>query len=196
MKILVADCDGSHAKELFARFKALDDNFTVILARPGQNLLDAVRDASPDVVIVDMARPDRDGLDSVRSLNAATMLPVLMFIDEDDPQFMEDAIAAGVCSYHVGGVALPAMKPILRTALAVFQRMRGLQARLTEAEEQTDTRKTIDAAKRLLMTQDRMTEPMAHRYLQRRAMTQQKKLKDAALGLLSERNAQGDARSE
>lgn len=192
MKILVADCDGSHAKELSARFKALDDSFVVILAGQGENLLDAVRKASPDVVIVDMGRPDRDGLDSVRSLNAATMLPVLMFIDEDDPHFMEEAIAAGVCSYHVGGVALPAMKPILRTALAVFQRMQGLQARLTEAEDQAEARKTIDAAKRLLMTQDRMTEPMAHRYLQRRAMTQQKKLKDAALGLLSERNAKGD----
>lgn len=192
MKILVADCDGSHAKELSARFKALDDSFVVILAGQGKNLLDAVREASPDVVIVDMGRPDRDGLDSVRSLNAATMLPVLMFIDEDDPHFMEEAIAAGVCSYHVGGVAVPAMKPILRTALAVFQRMQGLQARLTEAEEQAEARKTIDAAKRLLMTQDKMTEPMAHRYLQRRAMAQQKKLKDAALGLLSERNAKGE----
>jgi response regulator NasT len=181
MKILVADCDGSHAKELSARFKALDDSFVVILAGQGENLLDAVRDASPDVVIAATARPGRDALDSM-----------LMFIDEDDPQFMQEAIAAGVCSYHTGGVALPAMKPILRTALAVFQRMQGLRARLTEAEEQAETRNTIDAAKRLLMTQDRMTEPMAHRYLQRRAMTQQKKLKDAALGLLSERNARGD----
>jgi response regulator NasT len=195
MKILIADGDKGHAQELSARFKALDDNFTVILARPGQNLLDAVRETSPDVVIVDMARPDRDGLDSVRSLNA-TMLPVLMFIDEDDPQFMEEAIAAGVCSYHAGGVAQHAMKPLLRTALAVFQRMQGLQARLTEAEEQAEARRTVDEAKRLLMTRDKMTEPMAHRYLQRRAMTQQKKLKDAALGVLIERNARGDARRD
>src|SRR5271165_670988 len=125
MKILVADCDGSQAKELSARFKALDDSFMVIFAGQGENLLDAVRRTSPDVVIVDMARPDRDGLDSVRALNAQALLPVLMFLDEDDPHFMEEAIAAGVCSYHVGGVPLPAIKPILRTAMAVFQRMRG-----------------------------------------------------------------------
>ncbi len=184
---------GATRKSCSAQFKALDDSFVIILAAPGKNLLDAVRESNPDVVIVDMTRPDRAGLDSMCSLNAVTRLPVLMFIDDDDPQFMEEAIAAGVCSYHAGGVAVPAMKPILRTALAVFQRMQGLQLRLTEAEEQAETRKTIDAAKRLLMTQDRMTEPMAHRYLQRRAMTQQQKLKDAALGLLSERNVQGDA---
>jgi response regulator NasT len=190
MKILVADCDGSHARELSAQLRAQDDTFSVTLAGPGENLLDAVGRVCPDVVIVDMARPDRDGLDSVRALNKQQMVPVLMFIDDDDPQFMEEAIAAGVSSYHVGGVALPAIKPILRTAMAVFQRMRGLQDQLTEAQEQIEARQTIDAAKRLLMAQDKMSEPAAHRYLQRRAMDQQKKLTEIAAALLRDRKAE------
>ena len=190
MKILIADCDGSHARELSAQLRAQDDAFSVTLAGLGENLLDAVRRICPDVVIVDMARPDRDGLDSVRALNARQMVPVLMFIDADDPQFMEEAIAAGVSSYHVGGVALPAIKPILRTAMAVFQRMRGLQDQLAEAQEQIEARQTIDAAKRLLMTQDKMSEPVAYRFLQRRAMDQQKKLTDIAAALLRDRKAE------
>ena len=190
MKILVADCDGSHARELSARLKAQDDAFCVTLADAGENLLAAVRRVAPDVVIVDMARPDRDGLDSVRALSAQQMVPVLMFIDNDDPQFMEEAIAAGVSSYHVGAVALPAIKPILRTAMAVFQRMRGLQDRLAEAQEQIEARQTIDAAKRLLMAQDKMSEPAAHRFLQRRAMDQQKKLTDIAAALLRDRKTE------
>ncbi|GLR65761.1 hypothetical protein GCM10010909_04390 [Acidocella aquatica] len=190
MKILVADCDGNHARELSAQLKAQDDAFSIILAGPGENLLDAVRRACPDVVIVDMARPDRDGLDSVRALNAQQMVPVLMFIDDDDPQFMEEAIAAGVSSYHVGGVTLPAIKPILRTAMAVFQRMRGLQNQLAEAQEQIEARQTIDAAKRLLMAQDKMSEPAAHRFLQRRAMDQQKKITDIAAALLRGRKTE------
>lgn len=160
----------------------------VILAADGENLLDAVQRLAPDVVIVDMARPDRDGLDSVRALNAQQMLPVVMFVDVDDPAFMEEAIAAGVSSYHVGAVALPAIKPILRTATAVFQRMRGLRDRLSEAEEQIEARQAIEAAKRLLMTQDKMSEPAAHRFLQRRAMDQQKKLAEVAAGLLRDRH--------
>ncbi len=191
MKILVADCDGGHREELSAHFKALDDNFMVILAGQGENLLDAVRRASPDVVIVDMARPDRDGLDSVRALNAQAALPVLMFVDEDDPLFMEEAIAAGVCSYHVGGVAMPAIKPILRTAMAVFLRMRGFQTQLAEAQEQIEARQVVDAAKRLLMSQDKMSEPAAHRFLQRRAMDQQKKVTEIAAALLRDRAAEG-----
>src|SRR5208283_4577928 len=77
MKILVADCDGSHARELSAQLRAQDDTFSVTLTGPGENLLDAVGRVCPDVVIVDMARPDRDGLDSVRALNARQMVPVL-----------------------------------------------------------------------------------------------------------------------
>jgi response regulator NasT len=115
------------------------------------------------------------------------MLPVLMFIDEDDPAFMEEAVAAGVSSYHVHGVEPPAMKTILRTATAVFQRMRALRDKLAEAEEQIAARQAVEAAKRVLMTQDKMSEPAAHRFLQRRAMDQQKKLADVAAALLRAR---------
>jgi response regulator NasT len=139
---------------------------------------------APDVVIVDMARPDRDGLDSVRLLNHQRILPVLMFVDEDDPAFMEEAIAAGVSSYHVHGVDLPAIKPVLRAALAVFQRMQALATRLHDAEAQIAARQTIELAKRHLMTRERMSEPAAHRFLQRRAMDQQKKVVEVAQSLL------------
>jgi response regulator NasT len=190
MKILVAECGESQAKEMFGQLKALDVGFAVTFIGPGENLLDAVRDLGPDVVLVDMARPDRDGLDSVRALNAQSMLPVVMFIDEDDPQFMEEAIDAGVCSYHVGGVSTAAIRPILRTAIAVFQRMRLLQSELTGAREQIEARRLVDAAKRLLMTQDKMSEPAAHRFLQRRAMDQQKKISEIAATLVRDRMAE------
>jgi response regulator NasT len=184
MKILVADRDGQRGGALSDQLQAQDDAFTVMITARGEDLLDAVARTGPDIVIVDMARPDRDGLDSVRALNARQMLPILMFIDIDDPVFMEEAIAAGVTSYHAGGVPLPAIKPILRTATAVYQRMRGLADRLSEAEEQIAARRTVEAAKRLLMTRDRMSEPAAHRFLQRRAMDQQRKMVDIAAALL------------
>jgi response regulator NasT len=187
MKILVADRDGNRAAALSAQLRAQDDAFAVIMVGDAENLLDAVRRTSPDMVLVDMARPDRDGLDSVRSLSAQNALPVVMFVDDDDPEFMEAAIAAGVSSYHVYDVALPAIKPVLRTAMAFFKRARQMSVRLAEAEEQIAARQTIEAAKRLLMTRDKMSEPAAHRFLQRRAMDQQKKMADIAAALLASR---------
>jgi response regulator NasT len=155
-------------------------------------LLDAVRRAAPDMVIVDMARPDRDGLDSVRMLSAAQALPVVMFVDDDDPEFMEAAIAAGVSSYHVYDVALPAIKPVLRTAMAFFKRSQAMSTRLAQAEEKIAARRMVEAAKRVLMTEDKMSEPAAHRFLQRRAMDQQKKIVEIAAALLQARGKTGN----
>ena len=192
MKILVADRDGNRAAALSAQLQAQDDAFAVILVQGDENLLDAVRRASPDMVIVDMARPDRDGLDSVRILSAAQAMPVVMFVDDDDPEFMEAAIAAGVSSYHVYDVALPAIKPVLRTAMAFFKRSQAMSTRLAEAEEQITARRMVEAAKRLLMTEDKMSEPAAHRFLQRRAMDQQKKIVEIAAALLQARGKTGN----
>lgn len=167
--------------------QAQDGAFRISFTEPGETLLEAVRRAAAELVIVDMARPDRDSLESVRDMNQATPLPVVMFVDEDDPAFMEDAIAAGVISYHVTGAALPEVKPILRTAMAFFRRNSALAVELDAMRSQLAARGVIDQAKRLLMARDGMSEPAAHRFLQRRAMDQQKKLSDIAQTLLSDR---------
>jgi response regulator NasT len=187
LKILLADRDRSRGASLAAQLQAQDDAFTIIQVSDEENLLEAVRRDAPDVVLVDMSRSDRDGLDSVRILNAQQSLPVLMFVDDDDPAFMEEAIAAGVTSYHVYDVALPAIKPILRTAMAFFKRTQQMSNRLAEAEQEIAARQTIEAAKRILMSRDGLSEPAAHRFLQRRAMDQQKKLVDVAAALLQSR---------
>jgi len=187
LKILLADRDRRRGASLAAQLKAQDDAFTIIQVQDDENLLAAVRRDQPDVVLVDMARSDRDGLDSVRVLNAAQALPVLMFVDDDDPGFMEEAIAAGVTSYHVYDVDLPSIKPILRTAMAFFKRTQQMSNRLAVAETEIAARQTIDAAKRILMARDGLSEPAAHRFLQRRAMDQQKKLVDVAAALLQAR---------
>lgn len=185
MKILIANSDGSQSRAFAAQLQAQQDDFDVTSVGAGEDLLAAVQRVAPDFVIVDMARPDRDGLDSLRALSTRQMLPVVMFVDDDDPAFMEEAISAGVSSYHVYDVALPSIKPILRIAMAYFKRSRDLNSRLIEAEQQLNARQTIEAAKRLLMSKDNLSEPSAHRFLQRRAMDQQKKLIEVAAELLS-----------
>lgn len=195
MKILVADRDGNRAEALAAQLQAQDESFCINFTLDDEILLDAVRRTEPDIVIVDMDRADRDGLESVRALNVQPTLPVIMFVDDDDPALMEEAIAAGVSSYHVTTVGLPAIKPILRTATALFRRTQLLTARLAEAEEIIATRQTIDAAKRLLMTRQGMSEPAAHRFLQRRAMDKQRKLADIAADLLRDHKATGKTES-
>jgi len=191
LKILVADRDGRRAGAISAQLQLQDERYSIATVQDGENLLESVSRAKPDVIIVDMSRSDRDGLDSIKALNAKQRLPIVMFVDDDDPAFMEAAIAAGVSSYHVDDIRRVAIKPILRTAMAFFKHTEQISTQLAEAREQIAARQMIEAAKRLLMTKDGMSEPAAHRFLQRRAMDRQKRLFEVAEMLLRERGAMG-----
>jgi response regulator NasT len=113
-----------------------------------------------------------------------------MFVDVDDPAFMEAAVEAGVSSYTVVGAVLPDVKPILRTAVAIFRRFRQVDAELRRAEASLRQRVLMDEAKRFLMRQRRMSEPEAHRWLRRQAMERSRRVADIAAELL--RAAEGE----
>lgn len=157
----------------------------IVRLGPGALLADAVARIAPDLVIVDMARPDRDGLDDIRAINRHDPRPIVMFVDQDDPAFMEAAIAAGVSSYNVVGASLPAIKPVVQAAVAMFRRYRQVECDLRKAETSLRERETIDKAKAHLMRQRSISEPEAYRWLQRRAMEQSRRLAAVAADVLA-----------
>lgn len=183
MKVLLADADPQRVQLLETQLR--DAGATqVVRPRAGKSLLDAVARARPDVVIVDMARPDRDALDGIRHVTRAAPRPVVMFVDRDDPAFMEAAIEAGVSSYNVVGAALPDVKPIVAAAVALFRRHHRLALELRRAEASLRERQVVDRAKALLMRQRRLSEPEAYRWLQRRAMDSGRRLAEVAAELV------------
>lgn len=181
LRVLLADADPERAAAV-ERSLAADQSMPAEVIRLGaqQTLTEAVKAAAPDVVVVDMARPDRDALDSVRAIAAEEPRPIVLFVDEDDPAFMEAAVAAGVSSYNVVGAALPDVKPILRAAVAIFERHRQLAAELRRAEETLAERRLIDQAKAVLMKRRKLSEPEAYRWLQRRAMNTGRRIAEIA----------------
>ena len=187
LSILLADTDPVRAAAV-ERSLAGDRRATVIRLEPNQSLIEAVRAAAPDVIIVDMARPDRDALDSVRAVAAQEPRPIVLFVDEDDPAFMEAAVAAGVSSYNVVGTAPPDVKPIVRAAVAIFARQRRLEVELQRAEASLAERRLVDQAKAVLMKRRKMSEPQAYRWLQRRAMNTGRRLVEIANEVVHDRN--------
>ena len=179
MKVLLADDDAERAGAV-ARVLAADAGLTVVRLKPGESLADAVACLSPDVVLVDMARPDRDALDGIRQLAAVTPRPVVLFVDEDDPSFMEEAISAGVSSYNAVGMPPPDVKPILRAAVSLFRHHQQARDDLKEAESRLRERAVIDKAKALLIRQRRMSEPDAYKFLRRTAMSTARRIVDVA----------------
>ena len=185
MKILLADDDAERAGAV-VRVLAADPDLTVVHLEPGASLAGTVAMLSPDVVLVDMARPDRDALEGIRQVTAQNPRPVVLFVDEDDPTFMEEAINAGVSSYNALGMTPPDVKPILRAAAALFRRHQQAQIDLQQAETRLQERAIIDKAKAVLIRKRRLSEPDAYKWLRRQAMSRGRRIIDVATDVVQE----------
>ncbi|MDE1145947.1 MAG: ANTAR domain-containing protein [Azospirillaceae bacterium] len=187
MKVLIADTIHTAAEPgriVEADLTAAGATVIVRLAA-GELLADAVLREAPDLVIVDMARPDRDGLEDIRHIARHDPRPIVMFVDHDDPAFMEAAIEAGVSSYNVVGASLPAIKPVVQAAVAMFRRYRQVESSLHKAETSLRERDLIDRAKAILIRQRGIGEPEAYRWLRRQAMEQSRKLAAVAADVVA-----------
>ncbi len=172
LTILLIDTDENRAHAL--EEKLAQSGFARVVRAQGPDLAAAVEQTRPDLVIVDMALPDRDALEDIRAVAAAS--PVVMFAGTDDPAFAQEAIAAGVCSYNLSGVALQDVRPIMASAIALFRRYRHVETELAAAKALLNERRLIERAKALLMKNRKMTEPEAYRWLQKKAMNESRKL--------------------
>jgi response regulator NasT len=172
LRILLIDADTVRARAL--EEKLSEAGYAQVFPAEAGNLAAAVEQFRPDLIIIDMSLPDRDALEDIRPVAAAN--PIVMFAGTDDPAFAREAIAAGVCSYNLSGVALADVKPIMTSAIALFQRYRHVEMELAVAKALLDERRQVERAKAILMKDRKMTEPEAYRWLQKKAMNESRKL--------------------
>ena len=182
LTILLIDTDAERARAL--EDKLSQSGYARIVRAEGPDLAAAVERARPDLVLIDMALPDRDALEDIRAVSAAN--PVVMFAGTDDPEFAREAIAAGVCSYNLSGVAYADIKPIMASAVALFQRYRHVETELAAARALLEERRLIERAKAILMRDRKMTEPEAYRWLQKKAMNEARKLSQIVAEFVAE----------
>ena len=188
LTILLIDTDEDRARAL--EEKLSESGFARVLRAQGPDLAAAVERARPDLVIIDMALPDRDALEDVRAVSSAS--PVVMFAGTDDPAFAQEAIAAGVCSYNLSGVTLQDVRPIMASAIALFQRYRHVEVELATARALLEERRLIERAKAILMRDRKMTEPEAYRWLQKKAMNESRKLADIVAEFVARETREGE----
>jgi response regulator NasT len=187
LTILLIDTEEARARAL--EEKLSESGFARILRAQGPDLAAIVDKEHPDLVIIDMALPDRDALEDIRAVSAAS--PVVMFAGTDDPGFAQEAIAAGVCSYNLSGVAYADIKPIMASAIALFQRYRHVETELAAARAQLDERRLLERAKAILMKDKRMTEPEAYRWLQKKAMNESRRIAQVVAEFVAQEEARG-----
>ncbi|MBU6207653.1 MAG: ANTAR domain-containing protein [Alphaproteobacteria bacterium] len=147
---------------------------------------------APDVILIDMANPQRDELEEMLAVSRALARPIAMFVDQSDAEAMDAAIDAGVSAYVVDGFAKARIKPVLELAIRRYNAFARLRAELDEAKSALAERKSVDAAKALLMKKRGVSEPEAYALLRKTAMDKGRKLVDIADALLTAERLVGD----
>ncbi|MBO6901700.1 MAG: ANTAR domain-containing response regulator [Rhizobiaceae bacterium] len=144
-----------------------------------------VRDAQPDVIVIDLENPNRDMLESMFSLSRAVKRPIAMFVDRSDQAAIEAAVDAGVSAYVVDGLRQERVKPILDMAISRFNAFSRMERELEDARNELESRKIVEKAKGILMRSQGLSEDEAYRRMRRAAMDQNRKISEIAHSLIT-----------
>ncbi len=183
MRVLIVDESPERTAVLREGLERAGYEVVAALAAPIE-LLRAVEEARPDVIIIDTDSPSRDVLEHVVVISRDEPRPIVMFSGDDAPQAIRDAVRAGVSAYIVDGLDAARVKSIVEVAVARFDEHQRLRAKLAEANLKLSERRLVERAKGILMKSRGMTEDEAYQALRRMAMDRGKRLGEIAQQLI------------
>ena len=125
---------------------------------------------SYDTVFINSPLRDEFGDELARRAAASSDTGVIMFVKNE----LEAETESKVCTYGVFVIAKPVNKALFYKAVrlleAVSYRMKGVQSENDRLQRKIDNDRTISRAKAVLMKYLSMSEPQAHKYLEKQAM--------------------------
>ncbi|HEX5391687.1 MAG TPA: response regulator transcription factor [Rhodocyclaceae bacterium] len=100
IRVLMADDHGLMREGLKQLFKLVDDIKVTREAIDGAEVLDAVKRADIDLVLLDMTMPGINGIDLIKEIKAiAPKLPILVLSMHNEPPVVRRALKAGASGY-------------------------------------------------------------------------------------------------
>jgi two-component system, response regulator PdtaR len=149
-------------------------------AADGEQAVAQARELRPDLVIMDVKMPKVDGIEAAGTIVEERIAPVVMLTAFSQRELIEQARDAGAMAYLVKPFARHELVPAIELAVSRFAEKRALEDEVATLTDRLETRKLVDRAKGLLMTQQSMTEPEAFRWIQRTAMDRRTTMKAVA----------------
>lgn len=183
IRIMLVDDHPERSASVEEKLKA--SGFEVISRLPSAaGLLFQIEQLQPDLVLIDLQSPGRDVLESLSVVNSYNPKPVVMFSSEDDPDFIEEAVDAGVTAYMMEELNPQRVKPVIDLAIAQFKSYQSLRQALDDARTKLASHSVIEEAKQLLMAQHGINEDKAHKTLRTLSMDSNMSLPEAARSVI------------
>ncbi|WP_226346150.1 ANTAR domain-containing response regulator [Agilicoccus flavus] len=136
----------------------------------GAAAVEAVREHRPDLVIMDVKMPKLDGISAAEEIGRERIAPVVMLTAFSDRELVERARDAGVMAYVVKPFTIDDLRPAIDIARSRWAEVVALEAEIADLGERLETRKAVDRAKGILMSQLKLSEKDAFRWIQKTAM--------------------------
>jgi len=154
-------------------------------------LLRAVEELRPDVIVIDTESPTRDVLEHVVIVSQSSPRPIVMFASDSGSEAIRDAVRAGVSAYVVDGLDSGRVNSIVEVACARFEEFQRLKVELADANLKLSERKLVERAKGILMRARGLDEDGAYRALRRMAMDRNRRIGEVAQSVIDMRDLLG-----
>ena len=115
MKILVVDDEALLVKGI--RFNLMNEGYEVLTGSNGQEAVDAVRDAKPDLVVLDVMMPVMDGLTACAKIREFSDVPIIMLTAKTDDMDKLIGFDHGVDDYMTKPFNILELKARIRALL-------------------------------------------------------------------------------
>ena len=127
-RILIVDDEDRMRR--FIRLNLEYDGFEVVEAANGREALDKVREALPDLVLLDVMMPDRDGFEVLRILREISDVPVIMLTAKGEEEDIVRGLELGADDYITKPFStrelVSRIKAVLRRTEAVRGSLHGV----------------------------------------------------------------------
>jgi two-component system, response regulator PdtaR len=154
-------------------------------AGDGEQAIQLAEDLRPDLVILDVKMPRVDGIAAAEAIAKQRIAPVIILTAFSQRDLVEQARDAGAMAYLVKPFQKKDLLPTIEMAASRFAEIVALEREVSGLAERLETRKVVERAKGVLMTEHGMTEPQAFRWIQRTAMDRRTTMRDVAAKVLS-----------
>lgn len=190
LKVMLVDDNPHRAAVVEASLRGSGVDALVLVPQQA-NLLVQIEQHLPDVIVIDLDSPGRDLLESLSIVSTHNPTPIVMFSGEEDPDYIADAVDAGVTAYLVDGINADKVRPIIDVAMAQFRQFQQLRRELADTRTELGERKLVDQAKALLMKHYAMSEQDAYACIRSEAMNHGLRTTEVARRILTSLGAAG-----
>jgi len=184
MNSVLLACGRDKSREALTGLLVTSDFSQVSVAENGSEARRMLLAADYDLIIIDAPLPDEFGHDFALYAAENTASGVLILVKAE----LADSVAAKAEDYGVAVVAKPMNRQLFFQAVKLVtvsrRRLLGLRDENLQLQKKIEEIRLVDRSKYALMQYLKMTEPQAHRYIEKQAMDLRITRREVALNIL------------